>query len=397
MDEKTKKELEPVVAEIKESVKTEVGEQMQASTEAITKDVMERLIQELPKRKDIFGSEYHDAGSSEAKAIKEEKEKGAAFIRAVHAGDTTQVKALSEGTASDGGYLVPEIFSNEIIRIAPNYGVIRREARNWPVSGEGYKTKLPTIGNVSVSRVGEKAKIPSSQPTTGQVPIEIKKIAGLVPMSNELLKDANVDTMNAITMLFGEALARYEDEWGFLGKANGEGIFQNASVPVVTMGAGDVLYGNANEDDLLDMLDQIDEGALSGAKWYMSLSVLNGFRKLEDLNGRKIFSPGIDGKPSTIWDIPYQLVRALPKRTDAQNTQDDNKFLALGNLDYMLFADKKEYELKISQEATITDVDGTTPINLFEQDMSAVRVIERIDIALAEAAKAFVVLKTAAS
>jgi hypothetical protein len=63
----------------------------------------------------------------------------------------------------------------------------------------------------------------------------------------------------------------------------------------------------------------------------------------------------------------------------------------------MLFADKKEYELKISQEATIKDVDGTTPINLFEQDMSAIRVIERIDIALAEAAKAFAVLKTAAA
>ena len=69
----------------------------------------------------------------------------------------------------------------------------------------------------------------------------------------------------------------------------------------------------------------------------------------------------------------------------------------MANLDYMLFADKKEYELKISQEATITDTDGSTLINLFEQDMSAVRVIERVDIALAEAAKAFAVLKTAAS
>jgi hypothetical protein len=32
----------------------------------------------------------------------------------------------------------------------------------------------------------------------------------------------------------------------------------------------------------------------------------------------------------------------------------------------MLFADKKEYEFKISQEASITDLAGTTIINLFE-------------------------------
>lgn len=63
----------------------------------------------------------------------------------------------------------------------------------------------------------------------------------------------------------------------------------------------------------------------------------------------------------------------------------------------MLFADKREYSLDISQEATITDTDGTTPINLFQQDMSAVRVLERIDIALAEPSKAFVVVKTAAA
>lgn len=395
MDPKLKEQLDPVVEDIKATVKQSVEEQMTASTEAITKEVFERLKEELPKRKGIFGGDDHPA--DEKQAVKEQKERTADFIKAWHAQDMSQVKALSEGTASDGGYLVPEIFSNEIIRIAPNYGVVRNQARRYAVSGEGYKTKLPTVGNVSVSRVGEKAKIPSSQPTTGQTGIQIKKVAGLVPMSNELLKDANVDTVNILSMLFGEAFAKYEDEWGFKGFGAGEGIFQNSNVPVVTLGSGDTTYGTTNEDDLLDMLDQIDEGALPGAKWYMSFSVFNGFRRLEDSTGRKIIQEAVGDRPTSIWDVPVQFVRVLPRRTDAANTQDDNKFMALANLDYMLFADKNEYELKISQEATITDVDGSTPINLFEQDMSAVRVIERVDIALAEAAKAFVVLKTAAS
>lgn len=268
-------------------------------------------------------------------------------------------------------------------------------ARNYPVSGAGYKTHLPTIGNVTVARVNEKAKIPASQPTMGQTNITIKKIAGIVPMSNELLRDANVDTINIMTTLFAEALTKYEDEWGFLGKGAGEGIFQNTSVPVVTMGSGLDTYVEVTEDHLLDLLGQLDEAALSGAKWFMSFSVFNAFRRLEDSTGRKLIQPPTESQPATLWNLPIQFVRGMPKTTDG--SQPGTKFLAVGDLNYMLFADKKEYELKISQEASITDVDGSTNINLFEQDMSAVRVIERIDIALAEAAKAFAVLKTAAA
>ncbi len=67
--------------------------------------------------------------------------------------------------------------------------------------------------------------IPASKPTIGQNTFTIKKVAGIVPMSNELLKDANVDTMNILSMIFAESLTKYEDEWGILGKNAGEGIF----------------------------------------------------------------------------------------------------------------------------------------------------------------------------
>jgi hypothetical protein len=60
----------------------------------------------------------------------------------------------------------------------------------------------------------------------------------------------------------------------------------------------------------------------------------------------------------------------------------------------MLFADKNESEIKIPQVASTTNTDGSTITILCEQDMCAVRVIERIDIAPAEVSKAFAVLKT---
>lgn len=379
--------------EIKSSVEGSVKEHMTASMPAITEEVFKKLKEDLPNRKDIFGGVIRQP--DEKSQDIEGKEKAAEYIKAVFGRDTAQVKALSEGTAADGGYIVPEAFSTELIRIAPNYGVVRRMARNYPVPGDGYKIHLPTVGSVTVSRVNEKAVIPSSQPTFGRSTITIKKIAGLVPMSNELLKDANMDTVNILTTLFAEAFAKYEDEWGFLGKGAGEGIFQNTSVPVVQMATGLDTYVEIDQDHLLDLLGSIDEAALTGARWFMSFSVFIALMRLEDSTGRKLITEPTGTQPATLFGLPITFVRAMPKTSDG--SQPATKFLAVGNLDYMLFADKKEYELKISQEATITDTDGTTPINLFEQDMSAVRVIERVDIALAEAAKAFAVLKTGAT
>lgn len=181
------------------------------------------------------------------------------------------------------------------------------------------------------------------------------------------------------------------DTWGFQGLASGEGIFQNANTLPSTM----TTYAKVTLDDMLAALALLDDDAAANAKWYMSFSVFNALRKIKDTTGRYLIQDPTEGRPNTIWNIPVQFVRVLPRTTDG--TQLSTKFMAVGDLSYMLFADKKEYSFDISREATIKDTDGTTTINLWQQDMSAVRIIENIDIQLAEADKAFAVVKTAAS
>lgn len=356
----------------------------------VSENVLKALEEKIALRKDIFGG----ANNTEAEKA-EKRQKCADFVKAVFNRDLASIKALSEGTTTDGGYVVPEYFANEIIRVAGNYGVARANARIWPVSG--WKTNVPTISNVVAYRVGEKSAITSSQPTFSRTVLTLKKIAALIPMSNELLKDANIATVDQMVNLSAEAFAKYEDEWAFLGKNSGEGIFQDTNVPVYTMGSGDTEFADADFDDLLEVMGKVDEGALNGAKWYMSFSVFNALRKKKYAAGTASYilqEPG-NGMPATIWNYPVQFVSAMPKTS--LESQAAQKFIAFANLSYMLFGDARQYEVTISTEATITDTDGTTPINLFEQDMSAVRVIERVDIELAEAAKAFAVCKTATS
>jgi len=356
----------------------------------VTADVFEKLKAEISLRKDIFGGANNtDAQKAEA------KEKCANFVKAVFNRDLASIKALSEGTTTDGGYVVPEYFASEIIRVAGQYGIARKGARNWPVSG--YKTNVPTISNVVAYRVGEKSAITASQPTFSRTTLTLKKIASLIPMSNELLKDANINVIDQLVNLSAEAFAKYEDEWAFLGKAGGEGIFQSTTAPVYTMASGSDAFADVTFDDLLEVMNKLDEGALSGAKWYMSFSIFNQLRKLKYASGTAsyILQEPAGGMPATIWNIPVEFVSVMPKTS--LESQAGQKFIALANLSYMLFGDARQYEVTISQEATITDTDGQTQVNLFEQDMSAVRVIERVDIQLAEASKAFAVCKTATS
>lgn len=389
MNDELKQVVEDIKTGVTEQVKTEVKENLMP---AITEQVFEQLKADLPNRKkELFGEEALDTTSKEV----EGKQKAAEVLKAALAHNDAELKALGTGTDANGGYLVPETWASEIIRIAPKFGVVRRDARNYPVPAEGDVVRLPTIGSVSVSRVAEGAAIPAVAPTTGQTVITVKKLAAITPMSNELLRRANVDTIDILSTLFAEAFAKAEDTWGFQGLAGGEGIFQNANVPVFTMAATNTTYAKLTLDDMLAAIDQLDDDAAANAKWYMSFSVFNALRKLKDTSGRYLVQDPTEGRPPTIWNLPIQLVRTLPRTSDG--SQPGTKFLAVGDLSYMLFADKKEYSFSISDQATIKDTDNTTAINLWQQDMSALRVIENIDIQLAEAAKAFAVVKTAAS
>jgi len=53
--------------------------------------------------------------------------------------------------------------------------------------------------------------------------------------------------------------------------------------------------------------------------------------------------------------------------------------------------------MEISDQATITDTDGSTLINLFQQNMVALKIWGLVDIQLSNPSKAFANLATSAS
>jgi HK97 family phage major capsid protein len=375
MNEEAKKAME----EIKTSVITSV-------TASVTEEVMKK-VEEMKINRD--GLNADDGEKVEQKEIAAKQLKKLA---------NHEVKALVSGTATDGAELVPTYVASEIVRVAAANGLARRYGRIWPMQGSN--VNIPTADSVSAYRIAEGAKVTSSQPTTGSISLNSKTVGVIIPVSRKLLQNATVSVVDMLNMLAGEALAKLEDQWAFLGLTSGEGIFQTSGVPGVIMHSGLTDYSDIEPEDLLDAIDKIDDNIGSDKlRWILSRSVLNALRKKRAVVGTDnqgfLFSGFGQSMPATMWDVPYSLSPVMPKTSDAN--QAGKKFMALADFSKLLIGDDQNYTMELSDQATITDLDGTTLINLFEQNMVALKVTGEIDMKLADHAKAFSYIATAAS
>jgi HK97 family phage major capsid protein len=375
-------------------------ETIQAIAQAITPAVLEEFRVNKALRKNIHG----DGSTSERQELADQKAQAAEFFKAMVQHDVQRTKALSAGTATSGLELVPTIVADQLITVAQKYGLARKYARKWPMQGN-INEDIPTITTVTAFRSGtDTSSIQSSIPATGKVSLRSKTVGVIVPISKVLLQAATVDLVDAIVDLAGKALAKIEDQWLYLGLASNEGLFQTTGVPVATLASGGTTYKGVQAESLLDVIDQVDENFIGqNMRWIFSYSLLNNFRRLRAAyqSGGNTYLQGFllenlgGGLPSTLWDIPYDTSAVMPKNSDGSQTS--KKFLSLVDYDNVIMGDAKQYTTEMSDQATILDTDNSTLLNMFQQNMVAVKIWGLVDIQLANAAKAHANLQTAAS
>lgn len=379
----------------------QVGEVVSSVLEKALPDTVNSAVEKALEAKGINAIEKKIFGSAKEVEGLEGKEKSARFIKAVFGRDKETAralvgqKALNEGTDNAGGYLVPEEFRSEVIRLAEDFGIIRRQCRVVPMKRD--TMKLPKIASsVTVYWPGEATAGTESQPVLGQVSLVAKTLVGLTPITNELLEDADVDTIDLLVQLFAEAIAGEEDNQGLMGSGSPfTGVMNASGTTVVTMASGKDTFSELTADDLRDLVSQVKPLALGGSGFYMHRAVWAIVQKLKDTSGQYIAStsnPLITGDASKatgvvgyVWGYPVYLSDKLPSTTAVST-----KFILFGNLKFAYLGDRKQMTIAISEEATIGSV------NLFESNMSAVRVTERIAFETA-LASAFAILKTAAA
>lgn len=397
------KEAETLTAEEKgqiaeyEAAEGEKEMDIEAVKELVNKNVQDALALKVNEISEGIVAKFMKGANAErAKAIDVADKPAAtkagdqtrAFMKALLKGDKEACKALTDSTSgsspddAQAGLLIPTELRNEVLRIAETqYGLARKDMFYLPFSGPGNSRTIPSLGtSVSVTWTGEGAAKTSTQPKFNVVTQTLKKLAAIVPFTEEILEDSAINLTQLVAQLFAEAVSKEEDIQFFAGTGSPwTGVLNNGSVNKVVQASGDATQLTA--DDLLDMIDKTPSGALPGAKFYFNRTVLSVIRKLKDKDGNYIFQNPGQGQPGTIWNYPYETSDAFPTLTAVT---DGDQYILFGNLKQgCVFGDKQQLRIKMLDQATITDTDGSTVINLAEQDMVALRIVERVGYVVA--------------
>ena len=102
-----------------------------------------------------------------------------------------EFKAMSATSPSSGGYLIPEIYLDEIIEMLYAKTVIfELGARKVPMANGNLNIPKMTSG-ARATWGGEARKIAKSQPTFGNIKMSAKRLEAIVPQTRELLMSTN--------------------------------------------------------------------------------------------------------------------------------------------------------------------------------------------------------------
>lgn len=150
-----------------------------------------------------------------------------------------KITGLGEADASDGGYLIPEQFRAELLKLEIEASIVEQRARKIPMATN--RVTIPSVvvsshasslfGGVIIYRPGEGGSKTASKPAFGRVALTAHKLTGLVYGTEELLEDSPISLQPLLTTMFSEAIA-YTKDSDFLtgdGANKALGVFNTAN------------------------------------------------------------------------------------------------------------------------------------------------------------------------
>lgn len=381
------KQFEDFAASLKSALGKFAEQEVQIAS--LKQKIHELEVNALQKAMSPMYNQKATYGFTDAKEAK----KFIQFVKGVFHRDPA-VKDMTEGTDSEGGYLVPTEWRPNLIQLLESYGVARQNCTVIPMGRE--ELVMPKLtGGVQVYWIGEGKTISQTQPTFGEMRLVAKKMAALVPMTSELLADEAIGIANLLLTLFAQAIAKEEDRVVFTGDVAGasdpfDGILNDADTTGYTLASGKDTFAEIDADDLAAVVASVSPALASGARWWMHRTVFNIIRTLHTLtydgstkssDGGYVYSAPQGTDPGTIWGYPYTLVESMPAITDSAVS---TPYIIFGNLMHYYIADRAAMSIARSEHVG------------FAQDKIFLRLIQRESMGAA-IPEAFTVIKTAAS
>lgn len=268
---------------------------------------------------------------------------------------------------------MPEAVSSEILQKTQEASSIMQLARKITLPGNG--VQIPVItGDPVANWVTETGSKPVSNPSLSKKIMQAHKLAVIVPFSMEFKRDMSA-LYNALISRLPNALSKEFDKAVFFGPASVLANFDDFSdVTAQSLsGSGGVYAGLVAADtDISEQGGTIDGYVFSPQGRGMLLNAL-------DKQDRPIFINSVsEGSVPRILGAPTYFRQAAYKEGaagvgTAAGTPDIVGFA--GDWNHAMWGTVEGVKVDISEQATLTVEEGTstTQINLWQQNMFAVR------------------------
>lgn len=279
----------------------------------------------------------------------------------------------------DGGYTVPADLDTEINQFKDASfnldSLVTIEPVSTPSGSRVFQKKGHSAG---FAEVGENGKIQAmDQPEFLTMSYNIKKYAGYLPVTNELLDDSDAAIRSVITKWIGDGSRVTHNKLILEALADGK-TAEAADAPTYTVIKG--------IDDITKIIN-VTLGAAykAGAKIITNDNGLQVLCELKDGNGRPMLNPNpADPAKMQLAAGPVVIpVEVLPT-ADFPNVTDKGKNhppFVIGDLkEAVTFFDRKHRTISSSDTASVTGY------NAFEQDGVLFKCIEREDVEIKDAA-----------
>ena len=220
-----------------------------------------------------------------------------------------EIKYLRTDSNTDGGYLAPPEYVNEIVKKITEISPVRSIARIRTTSSP--KMEIPKRESLMEAYwVGEGGSITSSCSSYGLNTIKVNKLSALCPVTLEELQDAAFNIETEITSDVAERFAQKEGAAFVSGNGinKPEGFMFASGIQESNSGAA----ADITTDGFIDMLGKLKTGY--NPTWGLNRRTFARMLKLDDgASQYAFFSPGnlSAGIPNTILGLPYVLMEDL--------------------------------------------------------------------------------------
>lgn len=304
------------------------------TADVVTREKMDRISRAMDEQKRVIDQialkKARPALGRSGEAGPEAAEHKAAFESYIRRGDEQalrdlEAKAFSIGSASDGGYLVPNETDTEIGRRLSVVSPIRALATVRQVSGAVLKKPF-ALGGMATGWVAETAARPqTATPQLAELSFPTMELYAMPAATAALLDDAAVDVeawiASEVDIAFGEQEGTafvtgdgVNKPRGFLSYTNvAEASWTWGNIGYIATGAAGAFRTAGPSDTLVDTIYALKAGHRQNASFVMNRKTQAEIRKFKDADGNYLWRPpATAGQPASLMGFPIAEAEDMP-------------------------------------------------------------------------------------